>query len=78
LKAAFILTIVAAAVLSYESKQWRIKWMEWRRNRLAAKLVETQERLEVLSLQQYDYLDDLPFVNNPIHFTELQQNTQFC
>jgi hypothetical protein len=42
--------------------------MKWRRNRLAAKLVETQERLEVLSLKQYDSLDDLLFVNNPIHF----------
>jgi hypothetical protein len=69
LKAAFILAFVAAAVLSYESKQWRIKWMKWRRNRLAAKLVETQERLEVLSLKQYDSLDELPFVNNPMHFT---------
>jgi hypothetical protein len=46
-----------------------MEWMKWRRNRLAAKLVATQERLEVLSLKQYDSLDDLPFVNNPIHFT---------
>jgi hypothetical protein len=48
LKAALILTFVTGFVLGYRVKEWRIKWMKWRRNRLAAKLVETLKKLEVL------------------------------
>jgi hypothetical protein len=48
LKAALILTFVTGFVLGYKAKEWRIKWMKWRRDRLAAKLVETQKKLEVL------------------------------
>jgi hypothetical protein len=46
--ASLILTFVTGLVLGYKAKEWRIKWMKWRRNRLAAKLVEAQKKLEVL------------------------------
>jgi hypothetical protein len=45
---ALILTFVTGFVLGYKAKEWRIKCMKWRRNRLSAKLVETQKKLEVL------------------------------
>jgi hypothetical protein len=51
LKVALILTFVAGFVLGYKVKEWRIKWMKWRRDRLAAELAETQKRLEVLSFK---------------------------
>jgi hypothetical protein len=47
-KATIILTFVTGFILGYKAKEWRIKWMKWRRDKLAAKLVETQQKLEVM------------------------------
>jgi hypothetical protein len=47
-KGVLILTFMAGFVLGYKAKEWRIKWMKWRRDRLAAKLVETQKKLEIM------------------------------
>lgn len=47
-KATIILTFVAGFMLGYKAKEWRIKWMKWRRDKLATKLAETQKKLEVI------------------------------
>jgi hypothetical protein len=45
-KTTIILTFVAGFMLGYKAKEWRIKWMKWKRDKLATKLVETQRKLE--------------------------------
>jgi hypothetical protein len=47
-KVTIILTFVAGFMLGYKAKEWRIKWMKWRRDKLATKLLETQKKLEVM------------------------------
>jgi hypothetical protein len=47
-KATIILTFVAGFMCGYKAKEWRIKWMKWRRDKLATKLVETQKKLDVM------------------------------
>ena len=48
-KAIAVVTFVVGFVFGYKAKEWRIKWMRWRRDRLASKLVETQKKLEVIT-----------------------------
>jgi hypothetical protein len=48
-KAVAFVTFVVGFVLGYKAKEWRIKWMRWRRDRLASKLAETQKKLEVVT-----------------------------
>ena len=42
-------TFVVGFVCGYKAKEWRIKWIKWRRDRLASKLAETQKKLEVIT-----------------------------
>jgi hypothetical protein len=48
-KAFAFLTFVVGFLFGYKAKEWRIKWMKWRRDRLASKLAETQKKLEVIT-----------------------------
>jgi uncharacterized membrane-anchored protein YitT (DUF2179 family) len=44
-----VVTFLVGFVFGYKAKEWRIKWLRRRRNRLASKLVETQKKLEVIA-----------------------------
>lgn len=48
-KAIAFVTFVVGFVFGYKAKEWRIKWMRWRRDRLASKLADTQKKLEVIT-----------------------------
>jgi hypothetical protein len=47
-KATIMLSFVAGFMLGYKAKEWKIKWMKWRRDKLATKLAETQKKLEIM------------------------------
>jgi hypothetical protein len=49
-QAVAVVTFVVGFVLGYKVKDWRIKWMRMRRDRLASELAETQKRLEAITI----------------------------
>ena len=51
-KGAFILALTYAmgCATGYQIHKWRVQWLKRRRERLAAKLQETQKALELLKL----------------------------
>jgi hypothetical protein len=49
-KAIAFVTFVVGFVLGYKAKEWRIKWMRLRRDRLAYKLAESQKELEGIAI----------------------------
>ena len=49
-KAVAFVTFVVGFVLGYKAKEWRIKWMRMRRDRLASSLAETQKKLEGITI----------------------------
>ena len=42
-------TFMVGFFCGYKAKEWRIKWMRWRRDLLANKLAETQKKLDVIT-----------------------------
>lgn len=48
-KAIAFVTFVVGFVCGYKAKEWRIKWIRWRRDRLASKLHDTQKMLDVIT-----------------------------
>lgn len=48
-KAIAFVTFVLGFMCGYKAKEWRIKWMRWKRDRLACQLADTQKKLEVIT-----------------------------
>jgi len=49
LKISVTVAFLIGFVMGYKVKEWRIKWLKRRRDRLADKLVEAQAQLDLLS-----------------------------
>ena len=48
-KVILLMTFAVGFVVGFKTKEWRIKFTEWRRDRHAKKLVEAQKKLEELT-----------------------------
>ena len=48
-KLILLITFTAGFILGYKTKDWRVKYVKWKRDRHAKKLIETQKKLEELT-----------------------------
>lgn len=49
LKISVTVAFLVGFIMGYKAKEWRIKWIKRKRDRLADKLVEAQAQLDLLS-----------------------------